>query len=102
MISAGAPATLVAGGEPVLVAHGSVPAGGYRHTFVGASRAEPPGEPDAQLVLHVEPIARAVVVPDDGKVDVEIELIALQRSEASGGAKELFVSDATIKGNSNG
>jgi hypothetical protein len=82
------------GGGSVRVAAGLVPAGAYQHVFVAARSASAKGAfGEEPLVAHVEPIARAVRVPPDARVEVDIILIALTNPS---GRTQLFVKDAQV------
>ncbi|MFQ5460740.1 MAG: hypothetical protein ACE5EL_08100, partial [Anaerolineae bacterium] len=87
------PVRLRVGGPPGVAAAGPAPAGRYRRVFVAASSARGTSSAGSPFTVHVEPIARGLMVRPGSETIVDIELVA-QRVVASGPA--LFVKDAKI------
>jgi hypothetical protein len=71
------PLPTVPGGQGVTVARGSVPAGRYDRVYVATPRvtARAPDQRVVEVVSHIEPTVRPLVVGQDGDVTVDIELV---------------------------
>lgn len=88
----------VASGAPVTVAEGPLAAGSWDRVFTAVPEAWGVAADGGRtsLEVHVEPIARGIVMPEGGRVTVVMQITTRARPVAWDGGWNLFTKDAWL------